>query len=241
MRYLFIVLVIVFSNSLRAQNDTLINVGLGISIDPTNTEQLIYLRTSLQNVDVIPLTSVSAIVFYVPITLKNGLRFEPSIGIFSTSSSTTTTSSYTGTVSSNTNSTDASVTTLGIRLAYCSPVSNSLSLYFGPRLEFGFLSSTEEYSYYTITSASPSYMPIDDKTTTRETDVTVGAILGAEYFPIQRFSVGGEVAFSYNSFGNPDVSYENSPPQTSSEVTTTSRDQHTLFTNSRFFLRWYFL
>jgi Outer membrane protein beta-barrel domain len=241
MRYLFIVLIVFLSNPLLAQNDTLVNVGLGISIDPTNTEQLIYLRTSLQNVDVIPLTSVSAIVFYVPITFKNGLRFEPSIGMFSTSSSTTTTFTNSGTESSNTNSTDASVTTLGIRLTYSSPVSNSFSLYFGPRLEFGLLSSTDEYSYYTITSTSPNYTPNDNKTTTHETDVTVGAILGAEYFPIRRFSIGGEVAFSYITFGSPDVINEEYPPQTSSGVTTSSRDQHTLFTNSRFFLRWYFL
>ena len=234
------VLIIFLSNPLLAQNDTLVHVGLGISIDPTNTEQLVYLSTSSQNLNLYPLTSVSAIMFYIPITLKNGLRFEPSIGMFSTSSSTTTTTTYSGTVSSNTNSTDASVTTLGIRLTYCSPVSNSFSLYFGPRLEFGFLSLTNEYSYYTITSTSPSYTPNDNKTTTDETDVTIGAILGAEYFPIQRFSIGGEIAFSYVTFGNPDISNEDYPPQTSSEITTSSRDQHTLFTNSRFFLRWYF-
>jgi hypothetical protein len=241
MRKLIMALFIFLSNPLLAQNDTLVHVGLGISIDPTNTEQLVYLQTSPQEVQLVPTTGISAIVFYLPITLNNGLRFEPSVGTFSLSSSTTTTSTYSGTTTFTTNSTDASVTTVGIRLTYSSPVSNSFSAYFGPRVEFGFLSSTDEYLYYAISSTSTSYVPTDQKTTTHETDVTFGAVMGAEYYPIPRLSVGGEVAISYTSFGNPDVTYDDSPPQIPSGVTTTTRDQHTLFTNSRFFLRWYIL
>ena len=239
MRNISVILIIFLSAPLLAQNDTLIHVGLGISIDPTNTEHIVYFRTTIDGVNLIPLTGFSAIMFYVPITFQDGLRIEPTIGTFSASSSTTTTSTFTATESGNTSSTDASVTTLGIRLTYCSPISNSLSFYFGPRLELGFLSTTEEYSYYTTTSSS--YTPTDDKTTTKETDVTIGAIWGAEYFPTKRFSIGGEIAFSYVSFGNPVVSSEDYPTQSSTGITTTSRDQHTVFTNSRFFLRWYFL
>jgi hypothetical protein len=34
-------------------------------------------------------------------------------------------------------------------------------------------------------------------TTTDETNVTVGAVAGVEYFPVAPFSIGGEISFNY--------------------------------------------
>jgi hypothetical protein len=233
MRYIFVMLFIflitVLSTPLLAQEDTVGQIGLGISIDPTGKSELIYIYRGLNYIQTVPIVNLSAIVFYVPINVTNSFRIEPSIGVFSTSSTNSTSSSTT---------TDASsVIILGLRGTYRTVLSNSLDLYFGPRLEFCFLSSKNDYSYV---SSYPSPGTISgSKTTTTETDVTVGAVVGVEYFPIRKFSVGGEINFNYVTFGNPDYSQVDYPPPASPTVNTNKLDQYTLYTGALFFLRWY--
>jgi hypothetical protein len=242
MRYisiiLFISLSIILSNPLFGQDDTLGLVGLGISIDPTKGTELVYINSSWENLQSAPITNTSSIVFYVPLNVTNRIRFEPSIGLFSTSSSTTTTSIPQGSSYPQTISNDASVTTIGIRGTYISSLTSSLILYFGPRLEFGFVSSTQGDVYavnYPVVNTR-----IDNKTITKETDMTFGGVIGAEYFPIRKFSIGGEISLNYVTFGNPDITNEYNPPP-SAPIYTTERDQHTLYTGALFFLRWYVL
>ncbi len=230
--FLIISLTIVISNPLLGQEDTLGTLGLGISIDPTKGSELVYVESYLDDLQYISTTSTSAVVFYVPINVTNRYRLEPSIGIFSTSSSTTQGSGSPYTISN-----DASVITLGIRGTYRCSLSNSLILYFGPRLEFGIVSSTYEYVY--ITNVPNVNTKQDDKTITKETDITFGGVIGTEYFPIPKFSIGGEIGLNYVTFGNPDVTYNYYPtPATSNS--TSEREQHTFFTGALFFLRWYF-
>jgi opacity protein-like surface antigen len=223
---------------LHAQEDTLGLVGLGISIDPTKGSELVYINPSLENLQSIWSNNTSAVVFYVPINVTNRFRFEPSIGLFSASSSSATTPTIQGNGTPYTYSNDASVITLGIRGTYRYSLSNLLILYLGPRLEFGIVSSTYENVY--ITNYPNANIKQDDKKITKETDITFGGVIGAEYFPISKFSVGGEISLNYVTFGNPDITYENYPTPSSS-YNTTEREQHTLYTGALFFLRWYFL
>ena len=169
--------------------------------------------------------------------MTNRFRLEPSIGLFSISSSSTTTPTTQGIGSPSTTSTDASLTIIGIRGTYSSSLSNSLALYYGPRLEFGIVSLTEEYVY--TTSYPVANTRQDDKTTTKETDITFGGVIGVEYFPICKFSVGGEISLNYVTFGNPDI--EDYPTPASLPTYTTERKQQILYTDALFFLRWYFL
>jgi hypothetical protein len=233
MRYIPIVIItfftIIVSDPLFGQEDTLNIAGLGISIDPTKVSEMVYFGSFWQNYPT-PITSTSAIEFYVPIKVTNKFRLEPSIGLFFTSSSTTTTPIVHGNGYSETTTNDASVVTIGIRGIFNSSLSNSLSLYYGPRLEFGFVSSTSE-------DGQPSQ---DYKTTTTETDITLGGVIGVEYFPIRKFSFGGEISLNYMTFGNPYVTNEDNP-QTQPSTYTSERDQHTLYTGALFFMRWYFL
>ena len=240
MRYMFIILsvflTIFMSNLLHGQEDTLGLVGLGISIDPTKGSELVYINPSLENLQSNWTNNTSSVVFYVPINVTNRFRLEPSIGIFSMSSSTASTQGggYPQTITN-----DASVITLGIRGTYNSFLSNSLMLYYGPRFEFDIVSSTYEDLYYSnYPSTNSKY---DNKTITSETDITFGAVIGVEYFPIRKFSVGGEINLNYVIFGNPNVTNNNYPTPAAPSTYTSERDQYTLYTGALFFLRWYFL
>jgi hypothetical protein len=242
MRYISIVLLALFTISLSSpllgQEDTLCRVGLGVSFDPTKISELVYISSSPDAVHIIPTANSSAIVFYVPINVTKEFRLEPSIGLFSMSSSSTETSTIPSSGDPSTNSIDASVITIGVRGTFISHLSNSLLFYFGPRLELGIVSSTNEYTYisnYPLTNTTAG-----DKTTTKETDITFGGVVGTEYFPIHKFSFGGEISLNYVTFGNPDITREYYPPQSPSSYTT-KREQHTLYTSALFFLRWYFL
>lgn len=234
MRYISIViltfLTVIICNPLFGQEDTLPVAGLGISIDPTKVAEQVYITPYAANYQTFAISGPSAIAFYMPINVTNKFRLEPSIGLFSMSSSTTTTpiSQLSGSIE--TTSYDASVFTFGIRGLFISPLSNSLSLYFGPRLEFGFVSSTYE----------DIYALQDNKTTETETDVTIGGIIGVEYFPIRKFSLGGEINLNYMIYGNPTVTYDFNPPAQPSNYTS-ERDQYSLYTGALFFVRWYFL
>jgi len=60
------------------QEDTLNIAGLGISIDPTKVSEMVYFGSFWQNYPT-PITSTSAIEFYVPIKVTNKFRLEPSM------------------------------------------------------------------------------------------------------------------------------------------------------------------
>lgn len=211
-------------------------MGLGISFDPARIGQANYLYFSDATLQIVPLTNLSPIMLYIPITIKNSFRLEPSFGLFSSSTNNTTSSTSPNTGYPQMSSTDLSVTTVGIRATYISSLTNSLSLYTGPRLDISFVSSTSEYSNFSAN------MKQGYKTNSIETDVTIGAITGAEYFPTPQFSIGGEVSLNYVTFGNPDIINEQVPPPPPPEATyTTERKKHALRTDALFFLRWYFI
>lgn len=243
MRHISVVLLVSLNIStsppLLAQDDGQRLLGLGISIDPTRIGQANYLFYSQDGLQAIPLTNASPIMFYVPINVADRIRLEPSFGFYSTSSSRTTSSTQQGSGYPRTTSDGISVTTIGVRGTYVSLLSKPLALYVGPRLDLSFLSATYEYSYmsgFPIANTKRGY-----KTTTKETDITVGAVVGAEYFPISQFSVGGELSVNYLSFGNPEINNEQFPPPSPPLPTeTTERKQHTFRTDALFFLRWYF-
>ena|GEM_PF-4965649 len=65
--------------------------------------------------------------------------------------------------------------------------------------------------------------------------MTYGVVVGAEYFPVQKFNIGGEVAFSYVKFGNPDVSYQDNLPQTSTTTSTRHSQTHASYCDGTFY------
>ena len=76
----------------------------------------------------------------------------------------------------------------------------------------------------------------------KETDINIGIVLGAEYFSISHFSVGGEVSFNYTTFGNPNITNTFSPPQTPPpSIESTQTTQYSYHTDALFLMRWYFL
>lgn len=232
---------ITLSTPLLAQEEVQRRLGLGISIDPARLGQSYYYFFSAQ-AGVFLLqgnNNVPPVVFYLPIRITNRFRCEPSFGFYSTGTSTTTTATGGGSGQyPETNSYDLSFVTIGVRGAYSSSLSDDLALYFGPRLDFSFVSSTFEYSYtsnYPVPNTRQSF-----KSTSKETNITVGLVFGAEYFPVSQFSVGGEVGLNYTSFGDPELKTDYSPPQPPPTYTT-RREQHATRTDALFLVRWYFL
>ena len=159
-------------------------------------------------------------VFYFHINLSERFRLEPSFGLYTINNDNTTTSTVPGSTRT-TNSSSASTITIGLRGVYLSSLSKSFDLYFGPSLDFSFVSSSNGYSQEYTNSNGVSTTGINNTDMT-ETDITMGLVFGAEYFPISHFSVGGEVSFNYTTFGNPTITNTISPPQTPSPYTSST-------------------
>lgn len=209
-------------------------LGVGISLDPARIGTVnYYVYDQYYRM----ITNISPITFYLPINVTEKFRVEPSFGLYTINFESTTTSNDPN-YSSSAGSNDISTITAGLRGLYISSLSNSFGLYFGPKLELNFLSSTQTDSY---TTANPKSTVIN-KTETTETDITLGLIFGAEYFPISHFSIGGEGSFNYTSFGNPEITNTIIPPPTNpSPLVFTEKKQHSFHTDVLFFVRWYFL
>jgi hypothetical protein len=119
--------------------------------------------------------------FSVVIRSKN-FRFEPTLGYFSSSSSSTS-SGYTYESSS-------SNLRLGTVLAYATVIA-SMNLYYG--IDVGVILSSE---------SRDSTFPESTSTDRSKTDFYIGPAIGGEYMFSEYFSLGGEIQINYISIGN---------------------------------------
>lgn len=85
----------------------------------------------------------------------------------------------------------ATIWRLGIGIFYRFPATDDLRVYVGPRFKWIRTTASEDDG--------------TDVTRFAETDVSIGAALGGEYFFSSHFSLGGEAQFNYIDLGEPDV------------------------------------
>ncbi len=236
----FVLSTLIFSTKLFSQTEDGNKLGIGISLDPSRIGHASYyllygqmISTSFSEINASP------IMFYVPININNNFRLEPSFGLFTMNNSNTSTPTYPGAFPT-TNTNNGSTVTIGLRAVYLSSLSKSFGLYFGPRIDFSFISSSSGNSQFNTINGNN--ILVTTNTDLTETDINVGGVFGAEYFPVSHISLGGEVSFNYTKFGNPNTKYTTDPPQPSSVYTTTTETtQYSFHTDALFFLRWYFL
>ncbi len=227
-----ILLSVIISLPVFSQSKAGDKMGIGIGIDPSRVGQLtIYSNGPGPGYSGSFINSYP-ISIYLPINLNAYYRFEPYFGLYSSSDeSTTTSASYLP----QTNTEDVSNIAAGIRFFYVSSLSKSLNLYSGPKVEFNFLYSSTGYTYYN--GNTPQAIKVTNITEMHQTNLILGLVFGAEYFPVSHFSVGGEASFNYTSFGNPEITY--TPAQSYSSSTETK--QHSFHTDVLILVRWYFL
>lgn len=234
---LLTILMITLSTKALSQEETRNTLGVGISLDPARIGQATYLTNTEFRIESSTLINASPVVLYLSFNTSEAFRIEPSFGLFSTNLKQTKIYPLPGNTSVNETSSEISLVSFGLRGFFLSDLSDYVTLYFGPWLGLSFLSSTlyETWVYSYPSSNSTS------KGEVTETDVTAGLVFGAEYFPVSTFSVGGECAFNYTSFGNPTVSYSRTPPFQPGYTSSSERKQHSWRTDALFFVRWYFL
>jgi hypothetical protein len=85
----------------------------------------------------------------------------------------------------------ATIWRLGIGIFYRFPATEDLRVYLGPRFKWLRTTASEDDG--------------TEKTEFAETDISIGAALGGEYFFSSHFSLGGEAQFNYIDLGEPDV------------------------------------
>ena len=237
---LFVVFTLAYTTKLFSQSEKDNKLGIGISLDPARIGHVNYYNYSPDfGLIKSTVTNATPIMFYLPINVTERFRLEPSFGLYTINNDNTTTSTYPGSFPT-TNSSSASTIAVGLRGVFLTSLSNSFGLYFGPRLDFSFVSESNGYTQvYTINNNNTL---VTNNSDMKETDINIGIVLGAEYFPISHFSVGGEVSFNYTTFGNPTITNTTSPPQTPPAYTTsTETTQYSFHTDALFFMRWYFL
>lgn len=236
----FALLFLLLPSKLLSQEQDTNHLGIGISIDPSRIGHVTYFYFGEASIITQTLDNQAPILFYFPIYINDKIRIEPMFGLNTINSGNTQSSKSTISTdySINTYTSNSSVTTIGLGGFYIASISNSFNMYLGPRIYFNFASSLVEYIYEQ--SSGGHYSRNDYKTETKESDITVGLALGAEYFPIRKFSFGAEASFNYTSYGNPDIT--NTQQQTAPYYTgSNDRTQYSYNTSGIFFVRWYFL
>ncbi|MCL5030562.1 MAG: hypothetical protein M1480_16240 [Bacteroidetes bacterium] len=233
--------VLLFSSILLSQETGGAHLGVGISIDPSRIGHVNIYYAGPNSSPPPSIVNQSPILFYFIID-TNKIRIEPLFGLNTTNSENTQT--YRAVSNSNYNiNTDInniSAITTGLGVFYLSALSNSFNLYFGPRIYFNFVSITTENKGASVYNGQ--YSSSDNKTETNELDITIGLAVGAEYFPFNKFSFGGEASINYTSYGNPDVTTTNTPPSPPpSYISSSERKQYSFNTSGIFFVRWYFI
>ncbi len=243
--FLFSLFITAFSSSIYSQSKNFNLLGIGVSYDFARTTHITYYYYTpyASEVPLVPsqINIDLPILFYIPLNLTPNFRIEPAFGINSMKSGNTSSTSDINNYSSIvTNSYDASVATIGLSGYYIFLISNSLSVYLGPRFNLSFCSTDSKNDYDYLNNGMYSHSAYE--TITKETDITTGLAFGAEYYPIKNFSFGAEANFNYISYGNPDISNTTSPPpQPSTSTSTSSRTQHSFNTGGMICIRWYFL
>jgi hypothetical protein len=85
----------------------------------------------------------------------------------------------------------ATIWRLGIGIFYRFPATDDLRVYLGPRFKWIRTTASEDDGA--------------QRTEFAETDISIGATAGGEYFFSSHFSLGGEAQFNYIDLGEPDV------------------------------------
>lgn len=181
------------------------HVGIGISLEPL---RLFSIGSTLIT------NAQTPVNIYVPIKTSNTLTVEPELGIFSYSSESGS--------SGSTTTRSASIVRVGVGVLAAVTSTPTVNVYAGPRVGFYLVNSKSSSSSQFGSSSSE----------TSETDFSLGASLGSEYFVTGHMSIGGEALMTYYIFGE--------PTQTPSSGTATSLTRNMIASNVLFFLRWYF-
>jgi len=145
---------------------------------------------------------------YFPIIVSERFKLEPQLGLFRFSSETKS--------DGFTSESSMTLWRLGAGLFYRLPASESLSAYVGPR--FILLLSSESFKWD------------GEEDEISETDISIGAALGGEYFFSSHFSLGGEFQLNYLILGEPE----------DEEPDTFELDRSIISNNGLILLRWYF-
>ena len=214
---------------LRGQDTLPYHLGAGISVEPALFGQNVFTVSGSSGPYLLttPLFSVSPYYIYVPVPITKNFRLEPRFGIYSYSYDSETPGSPSSSYKN-----DVAMTHVGLSAEYVIPAGQKFQLYVGPRVGLNFLSqSSTSYQYTGTGNTNVTY-------TTTETDFVASGIFGAEYFPLNGLSVGGEVDLNFVSFGNPD---ETQSPATNTSPSPTTVTRSLFSTGALFFLRWYFL
>jgi hypothetical protein len=166
-------LLLLFVVSAKAQDDPVrigFGVGFGQGFSFFGGEELSVITLPIDFAD-----------FSVVVRGKN-FRFEPTLGYFSSSSSSTS-SGYTS-------ESKSSNLRLGTVLAYATSIV-SMNLYYG--IDIGVILSSE---------SRESTFPGSTSTDRSKTDFFIGPAIGGEYMFSENFSLGGEIQINYISIGN---------------------------------------
>jgi len=151
--------------------------GLGVSLNPSaliisDDESTLMLPVGFGNI-------------YVPI-IAGPLKIEPEVGIWHTSSSTS--SSYSGISYSSSSTT--TLLRVGVGVFRFVRVGGGTALYVGPRVAMVRASTSEKCSPGCTASSS------------HQTNWSYGLAIGGEHFFSPHFSLGGEVQLNYIKIGN---------------------------------------
>ncbi len=234
-----VLLFLLLPSKLLSQTSDNGHLGVGISFDPSRIGHvnIYYSGPNPRPPDLI--INYSPILFYFVLDTNN-IRIEPMFGLSTGNSENTQTSKSINNsdYSTSTNTSNYSDVTVGLGAFYLSPLSNNFNLYFGPRIYLNIISAISGYK--TLGFYSGQYSSYENKTETKELDITAGLSIGAEYFPFKKFSFGGEASINYTRYGNPDMTI--TPSQSNyTYINTSERTQYSFFTSGIFFVRWYFL
>ncbi len=120
---------------------------------------------------------------YFPVAFGQRLLLEPEVGF--------TTGKQTVKVLGIDQEFKGTIWRLGIGVFYRFPATDDLRVYLGPRFKWIRTSAYEDDG--------------TERTEFAETDVSIGAAAGGEYFFSSHFSLGGEAQFNYIDLGEPDV------------------------------------
>lgn len=214
-------------------------LGIGISIEPALFGASLFRVTAASFPDgsyflfTQPTYSSTPYNIYIPIHVSKHFRIEPQFGLYLMRSEQTVSVPVSQFLPAYTYSYKAEVTLfrIGVGIVYLIPTTERFQMYLGPRFAFNFASAL---------SSGPGTLPPpsvqQSETTTKQTDIIVTALFGAEYFAISSLSIGGEVDLDYVSFGEPDITH--TPP--SSSGNTSNLKQYLISSGALFFVRWYF-
>lgn len=178
-----------------------------------------------------PLAAPTRLNVYVPINLMPILRIEPDLG-FSRSASVNENFDDDGNSVLRQENKD-SVFRLGVGAFYMMQPANRTNIYVGGRLGLLRNSSVQQVDAVVLGAN------VNTTTTTTRNDIMASLATGGEAYVTTHFSLGGEVALDFTSFGDPRVTTD--PESNMDDDDDTSSSTTALSTSGALFLRWYFM